>query len=301
MLLDMHHAENKNSTFLFNQYFYLVEEGKSPLTFIDNINAPSLQLTCVEMDNNKYVSGYHAPFAGIESKNTQADIESFLEEVKRELSKRNATSLEIKQAPDFYQTLESEEIYKALLKSGFVATSSECNQYLTISTQIEFEVLIEAQKRRRLKNAKKMGMHVQLFEHIDSDDWYQVYAEGRMDRGFPITISNEKYNTLSRLRPDIYTYAGVFLKDELIASAIFVRVSKAVMYYFVAASSPRYAHLSPTVLLIEAMYNKAVIDQCEHLDLGISSVSGELNEGLHAFKRHIGAKDCTKNTYLHTF
>jgi lipid II:glycine glycyltransferase (peptidoglycan interpeptide bridge formation enzyme) len=300
MLLDMHHAENSYSKFLFNQYFYLIEEGKFPLTFIDNIYTPSLQLTCVETNTNEYVSGYHAPFAGIES-NTNSDIELFLGEITLELSKRNARSLEIKQAPSFYQTLESEEIHKGFLKSGFVATSSDCNQYLSISPQIEFEALIEAQKRRRLKNAKKMGMHVQLFEHIDLDDWYQVYAEGRMDRGFPITISNEKYNTLSRLRPDIYTYAGVFLKEELIASAIFVRVSKTVMYYFVAASSPRFAHLSPTVLLIEAMYNKALNEQCEYLDLGISSVSGELNEGLHAFKRHIGAQDCIKNTYLYTF
>jgi hypothetical protein len=300
MLLDMHHAENRNSKFLFNQYFYLIEEGKSPLTFVDNIYKSSQQLTCVETNKNEYVSGYHAPFAGIES-DANVDVESFFVEIKLELLKRNAISLEIKQAPFFYQTQSSEEIHNALLKSGFVETVSECNQYLPINPQIEFEALIEAQKRRRLKNAKKMGMHVQLFEHIDSTDWYEVYAEGRMDRGFPITISKEKYNTLSKLRPNIYTYAGVYLHEELIATAIFVHVSKDVMYYFVAASSPRFAHLSPTVLLIEAMYYKAVNEQCQYLDLGISSVSGELNEGLHAFKRHIGAQDCFKKTYLYTF
>jgi len=300
MLLDMHHAENSCSKFLFNQYFYLIEEGKTSLTFVDNIYKPSLKLTCVETNTNEYVSGYHAPFAGIES-DANVDIESFLAEIKLELLKRNARSLEIKQAPSFYQTKQSEEIDKALLKSGFVETTSDCNQYLLINPQIEFEALIEAQKRRRLKNAKKMGMHVQLFEHIDSNDWYQVYAEGRMDRGFPITISKEKYNTLSILRPDVYTYAGVYLHEELIATAIFVRVSKDVMYYFVAASSPRFAHLSPTVLIIEAMYHKAVNEQYAYLDLGVSSVSGELNEGLHAFKRHIGAQNCIKNTYLYTF
>lgn len=300
MLLDMHHAENSASKFLFNQYFYLKEEGTIPITFVNSICQPSMRLTCVESNKDHYVSGYRAPFAGIEL-DTSIQLNPFIADMLLELKSRNARTIEIKQAPFFYQEKQSEEIHKALLNSGFSEINKDCSQYIKINPQVEFERLIDAQKRRRLKNAKKMGMNVQVVEHIDSKDWYQVYVDGRTEKGYPITISQEKYTALSTMRPNIYMYAGVFLNDILIASAIFVRVSTDVMYYFVAASSPQYAYLSPTVLLIEAMYLKGVSENFQYLDLGISSVSGELNQGLHAFKRHMGAQECAQHTYLYTF
>ena len=84
---------------------------------------------------------------------------------------------------------------------------------------------------------------------------------------------------------------GIFYQDG----------NKLMMYYFLAASAPDYAHLSPTVLLIEALYIKAVQEKCTYVDLGISSVEGVLNEGLYAFKRHLRAEECLKKNYRFTF
>ncbi|WP_299254960.1 GNAT family N-acetyltransferase [uncultured Cytophaga sp.] len=300
MLVDAHTAENTSTDFLFNQFFYLKNESPKPLLFIDNVHMPKVLLSCVESNKGEYMSGFHAPFGGLEAL-PSAPVELFLTETIADLRKQDIASLEIKQAPFFYQPNVSIEIHNALVKCGFAESATECNQYLVVDTNIQFDQHIDPQKRRRLKNAKKMGMYVALLDHIDTSDWYKVYAEGRTDKGFPITISEDKYNALYELMPHIYTYAGVYLDEILIATAIFVRVSKNVMYYFLAASAPDYAHLSPTVLLIEALYIKAVQEKCTYVDLGISSVEGVLNEGLYAFKRHLRAEECLKKNYRFTF
>lgn len=300
MLISSTIAQTITTQFLFNQYFYLNAHAASVLSFADKVVSPSVLLNCVEASAGNYVSGYHAPFAGIEC-NANADITIFVRDVLTELSAKKAKSLTIKQAPTCYQPHVYNTIHETLIENGFVEEVDEINQYITVDPAQTFAAGIDAQKRRRLNNAKKMGMRVKLFDHIDSDNWHDVYFRARIYKGFPITISKEDYRSLSAIIPNVYTYAGVFLKDVLIANAVFVRLNKDVLYYFVAASDPAYAELSPTVLLIESLYEKAVYENYALIDLGISSVDGVLNEGLHQFKKHVGGMDCSKKTYTFLF
>ncbi|WP_018343568.1 GNAT family N-acetyltransferase [Cytophaga aurantiaca] len=299
MLISSTIAKSIPAQFLFNQYFYLHAHQATVHSFADKTIAPDILLNCVEISEGNYVSGYCAPFAGIEC-TISTHVSDFIKELKTDLAARRATSLVIKQAPQCYQTNVWEAIHQALLANGFKEEVNETNQYIVVNTERLFVADIDAQKRRRLNNAKKLGMRVELFDRVETDDWYNVYCNARMDKGFPITISKEDYYSLSAI-PDVYTYAGVFLNDRLIANTVFVRVNKEVLYYFIAASDPAYAELSPTVLLIETLYEKAVQENYTLIDLGISSVDGVLNEGLHQFKKHVGAKDCSKRTYTLLF
>ena len=293
-------AQKNPTQFLFNQYFYLNTHATSVLSFADKASAPSILLNCVEASQGNYVSGYHAPFAGIEYTST-IDITIFVKDVLNNLSEKNAKSLTIKQAPECYQPNVYNAIHEAFIANGFVEQVSETNQYIVVDPAKSFSSGIDAQKRRRLSNSKKTGMRVEFFNHIDSDIWYEVYYKARIDKGFPITISKVAYLSLSEKITDIYTYAGVFLNDTLIANAIFVHINKDTLYYFAAASDPSYAELSPTVLLIEALYDKAVQDKYTLIDLGVSSLDGVLNEGLHQFKKYLGAIECSKKTYTFLF
>jgi len=293
-------AQTFHTQFLFNHFFYLNAHAASIVSFVDKKDAPSILLNCVDASEGNYISGYCAPFAGIEYDST-SDVDGFLKDVLNKLAKKNAKLLTIKQAPECYQPNICNAIHETFIANGFVEQVREINQYIIVDPSQVFATTIDAQKRRRLRNAKKMGMRVELFDHIDSDEWYEMYSRARIDKSFPITISKEAYRSLSEKLPNVYTYAGVFLNDKLIANAIFVRINKDALYYFVAASDPDYAELSPSVLLIEALYEKAVHEKCTLIDLGISSVDGVLNEGLHQFKKHLGAAECSKKTYTFTF
>jgi hypothetical protein len=293
-------AQKKTAYFLFNQYSYLNVHTASVVYFADTDTDFSVLLNCAETSAGIYVSGYRAPFGGIEC-TSEDGVDAFVKGVLEELAERNAVSLTIKQTPECYQPGTSTAIHKALIKNGFSEQVSETNQYIVVNPEQTFASGIDAQKRRRLNKAKKMGMHVKLFDRVESDDWYDVYSKARIDRGFSITVSNEEYYSLSEKVPDVYTYAGVFLNEKLIANAVFVRINADVLYYFIAASDPGYAALSPTVLLIEALYEKAVHEKYTRIDLGVSSVKGVLNEGLHKFKKHLGGMDCSKKTYTFLF
>lgn len=300
MLISSTIAQTIPTQFLFNQYSYLRAHASSIVSFVDKINAPTILLNCIEASEGNYISGYRAPFAGIEY-TANADVSVFVKNVLNALAEKNAKSLTIKQAPECYQPNVCNAIHEALMANGFVEQVRETNQYIVVDFLKAFSTDIDAQKRRRLSNAKKMGMRVELFDRIDSDDWYELYSKARIDKGFPITLSKETYRSLAEKLPDVYTYAGVFLNETLIANAIFVRINADVLYYFVAASDPTYAELSPTVLLIEALYKKAVRDKYGFIDLGISSVDSVLNNGLHQFKKHLGGIDCSKKTYTFLF
>lgn len=300
MLLSSTIAETLSTQFLFNHHYYLNGYTSSIYFFSDHVKSPSILLSCVESSECNYVSGYRAPFGGIECTDYKM-ADTFIKNVLNELSKKDARSCVIKQAPTCYQPEVANQLHDALLANGFVEQATEVNQFISINADSDFATRIDAQKRRRLNNAKKMGMRVELFDHIETDDWYTIYTKSRIDKGFPITISKEAYHALSKNISNVYTYAGVFINATLIANAIFVRVNKDVLYYFVAASDPAYAELSPTVLLIEALYDKAVQEKYIQIDLGISSVDGVLNQGLYQFKKHVGAMDCTKTTYKFVF
>jgi hypothetical protein len=286
--------------FLFNTPTYLYNHCTSVLFFSSAIDTPSITLNVVETTTRQYVSGIRAPFGGVECMDTR-NLDVFIKEMIAELKSREARSILIRQAPTCYQEMFAHEIHEALLANGFKITVNETNQFIPVDALSDFSKEIDAQKRRRLNNAKKMGMRVSLFNHIDTVDWYTVYSTARMDKDYPVTLSQKDYNTLSNSISGVYTYAGVFLNEVMIANAIFVRVNKDVLYYFLAASKPEYADLSPTVLLIEAMYEKAVAEKYKIIDLGISSVDGVLNPGLHQFKKHLRGLDCSKRTYEFLF
>lgn len=286
------------ASFLFNQDFYLKNHTASALYFFDQSINPNLLCSIVEVSPGNFVSGYCAPFAGIECRDVQ-QLQTFVGYIKETCKTLGATSITLRQAPVCYQST-SAAIHEALMKNGFQLKFSDTNQHILV-TDAPFQTILDDQKKRRLAKLKATGARVEILNHIDSETWYDLYVQSRVAKDFPVTISKEAYMDLSSKLSDTYQYAGVYLEDTLLANAVFVKVNQDVLYYFLAASDADYASLSPSVLVLEAMYELAQKQQYKILDLGISSVDGQLNEGLHLFKKHVGAIDSQKNTYEFVF
>ncbi len=291
---DFQHADA--ATFLFNQNTYLKAHQHTPVIFIDTNTVRSILCKFVESEPGKYVSGIRAPFGGIECSDI-TQLDAFVKNILSTYQRLHAISIIIRQAPDCYQPNVSAEIKKILLENGFNLEYTDVNQHIPVDPSKSFVTMIDDQKRRRLQKLKNAGAHVQFFNRIHSDDWYELYKRSREIKHFPVTISQQTYNKLPDQLPGIYEYAGIFIADKLIANAVVVKVNKNVLYYFAAASDPDYAALSPAVMIIEAIYTMACEQGYSMIDLGISSVNGVLNDGLHLFKKHVGGIDSEKNTF----
>jgi len=285
-----------SAQFLFNQDEYLNQHSSSTITFIDKSSAPALVCKFAETEKGIYTSGIKAPFGGIECRSS-GDLDFFVKDMLKEFSGRKASAVIIRQSPACYQPVYAETINDVLLDNGFVLTCSDVNQHISVDAEKVFAEGIDDQKRRRLQKVKSHEARVELYDYIESADWYKLYVKSRQLKDFPVTISKEAYLHLSHQLKDVYTYAGVYMEEKLIANAVFVKVNKDVLYYFLAASDSDYASLSPSVLLVEAMYELAQHQNYKMIDLGISSVDGILNNGLHLFKKHLGGIDSQKNTY----
>lgn len=296
MLLQSNSDHTDIAVFLFNTNIFLSVHNATPLVFLDQKINSSVVFKCIEIEPKKYVSGIRAPFGGIECRDVK-NIDAVVKEIIDTCKELGAGSITIRQSPDCYQPGTSEQIKECLLANGFTLQYADVNQHILIDASRSFVSTIDDQKRRRLQKLKYAGARVQFFNHIHTDDWYELYVCSRKIKNFPLTISKQAYYDLSQKLPGVYQYVGVFIDNKLIANAVVVKVSKDVLYYFVAASDPGYTALSPSVMIIEAIYGHA----CEHgfsmIDLGISSVNGMLNEGLHLFKKHVGGMDSQKNTF----
>lgn len=288
------------ASFLFNQDFYVNNYSANALYFYDQIKNPSVLCSLVETSEGNFVSGCRAPFGGIECSNVE-QVDAFIVYLKETCRGIGVKSITIRQAPVCYQPHVSGFIHEALIRQGFQLKYLDTNQHIVVDSSVSFTSLLDDQKRRLLKKLKSTGVRVEIQDHVDSDLWYDLYAQSRMVKNFPITISKEDYMSLSLQFSDTYQYAGVYLENTLLANAVFVKVNRDVLYYFLAAGNKEYDAVSPSVLILETMYELAQKHQFRMLDLGISTVDGLLNEGLHFFKKHIGALDSPKNTYEFIF
>lgn len=300
MIIESNRSDIETAQFLFNQNKYLHANQLTAVTFLDTVFEPTCQINCVEVQPGVYVSGVRAPFGGIECSDVQA-LDAALKELIQTCRQRSAKSITIKQAPFFYQTAVAADIHTALLSNGFELLYSDLNQYMPVDVSKSFAGSIDYQKRRSLRLLKEKGAQAVFCSSIESNAWYELYLKSRKHKNYPVTISKEAYEALSKKLPDAYRYVGVFLDGILIANAVWVQVTKEIVYYFLAASDPDFDVLSPSIILIEAIYDQACVEGIKTIDLGISSVEGIVNEGLHFFKRNIGGVDSQKNTYVYHF
>lgn len=292
-------SHTETAQFLFNQNRYLQAHRLTGLTFSDDALKPTCSITCVEAATGAYVSGLHAPFGGIECSDITR-LDGMLKELVHVYKVQGAASVTVKQAPAFYQTT-SASIHAALLTNGFQLLHADTNQHVPVNRTKTFAAQIDYQKRRSLRILKEKGAHAAVITSVEPDEWYELLLKSRRHKNFPVTVSKEAYEQLGRQLPDLYQYIGVFLDGVLIANAVCVQVTNDVIYYFLAASDPDFDVLSPSLMLIETLYDHACTKNIKVIDLGISSVAGVLNTGLHFFKRQVGALDSEKSTYVYYF
>ena len=284
--------------FLFNRKEYLLQHNRNSYTAYTSFEGQSLFCQITEVEAGHYISGYRSTFGGIEGFDERR-LDEFIQNIINELTSRKASSLIIRQAPECYHTEFAKACHESLIRNKFTILTSDINQNIPVDGL--FDDKIDIQEKRRLKKLKESGIVCKLFSKVEGAEWYDLLLQSRKHRNYPVTVSREVYYGFADTFPDVYTYAGVYLNDQIIANAVFVRVSENVMYYFIPASDPDYNKLSPAVLILESMYNTALQQKCSMIDLGISSVDGELNEGLYKFKKHMGALDSKKIIYKYTF
>lgn len=284
----------KSLDLLFYQPAYLEAQNyENPIAFAV-YNQTKLQAVIVFNGYNGMATSLNrSPFGSLHmiDKVPHPVLQQFLSYIKRALEQEGCRNMEITLPPDAYENFIPFEFWKS---EGFKALSEEINQHLVVTEA--FEPRLHQMERRKLKRLNNGKVHFQLEPSSTNvlTECHKFIAECRKDQGLEINISLEKLLTLSFQLKDRYEVFTARIDGSIVAAVITCLIDKDHLYYYLPATDYRFKKESPMVGLVHLIYKECNRRGIKYLDFGVSSVNGELQEGLYDFKKRLGADSSRK-------
>lgn len=189
--------------------------------------------------------------------------------------------------PDIFN--QQNQYFKSLGK--FVSTV-EVNQTVFLSDWNTSNL-----RRDRIRSIKKFeaadGL-CDLARETELDICIDILEKNRINKELRLSLSKSKILNLLKALPNNYKMYKVEIENRICASALIVSLSDTEEYVLYWGDDENYRALSP----VTSLFLK-IVTSCEsankiYLDLGISSVNGNLDEGLFDFKSSLGASAFSK-------
>jgi hypothetical protein len=187
---------------------------------------------------------------------------------------------------------KSKENLRFLLDNRFKISKVEVTQYLDLSQ--DFERNLHKTKRKILKRQKNSNTETKQLDLSFFDECYQMIADVRMRKNYPVTMQSEDLKRLLVSFPDNYLLYGTFMDGKLSACSVTVKLSKTVIYQFYWAHSSDFDDKSPLVYHNYFLACLAKSQGFTIFDFGVSTDAGIINRGLFRFKKELGANPVKK-------
>jgi hypothetical protein len=285
--------------FLFNEPRHLLtQQHNECFTFLMlHHNAVVLRFSGF-IEQNTFISPLRATFGGFEFAYTLPDsvLHTFLDYLEKWIKSRGLSGLSFPQAPHSHNPEQAQRFATLLVSRGYSLQHRELNQHLPIDER-PFDSHLHRTAKRRLQQCYRAGLKFELLDSQSLPAFHQLLTLARERKGRGVSLSLPALQTLFQTLPSDFLLIGVLAQAQLVAACVVVRLNARALYYFLPADSAEYLAVSPAVMLIEGLYKYAQKSGYELLDLGISSLNGQLNHGLWAFKNRLGAIDTPRDTW----
>ena len=197
--------------------------------------------------------------------------------------------------PDFLLSTYEEKLNQSLVALGFEEIFSDHNQYIDVRG--DSTPKLHQMQERKLHKLLQYGAKVVEESAANLEEIYYYIAQARTNRGIPLNVRFKQMKSLFQSYPNKYSIYSVFDKKNVrMATCIMVKPGNDTWYYFLPATGVDHMNKSPMVLLIHFLAAKCKAQGLSYLDLGLSSIEGHLQSGLHQFKERMGAQDSAKRT-----
>ena len=239
-------------------------------------------------------SGFSAPFCGpdlLRDRETPRLVQALVDHTLDELRSRGVERIKVKARPGSYSASETYVVH-ALMHRGIGITSSELSYGIDVSPFADgaaYRSSLKAPARRALRHADSEPFEYRLAE--DDHEFaigYELIAANRARRGYPLRLSLEYLLSLQADFGDRIRFFVLHHSGTPVAAALLYRLRpdiELVEYW----GDDHDLDRSPMNRLAEEVCTRAIDEGVRLVDLGISSVDGEPNDGLIQFKQSIGA------------
>ncbi len=249
------------------------------------------------LQNGRAVSPVQAPFGSFlfSERLSPAILHDFIGTCETQLKKRGATQVSLTEPPLYYRR-SGELLHTILLNRDFRISRAELSSGIKIDTTV-FEKKIEAWEKRKLKQAKSKGLQFKKTPIYELENVYNFIELCRHQRGHTLSMTlAQLQDTVNGFKKSFHLFA-VYSQKELAAASIAIQVHPNILYNFYSGHLKKFDTVSPVVLLTSGMYKFCEAHEIKLLDLGTSSVDGQINFGLLDFKMRLGAVPSMKLTF----
>lgn len=250
------------------------------------------------LENSAVYSPLRMSFGGIIAKDDleYIHIEYFVDFVLSFCKEQKAEFLQITGYPFSYAPNLSNLVTQIFLQKGFQITKSELTHFLTVENTFESKLHLSA--LRRLKKSKKNGFVFELWEKPNLEFVYEFVSNNRKRKGYPVSMNFESFAKTLQTFPEQYLTFVLKNKQEIIALTVAVVINRRILYNFYPADKEQYLQYSPTIMLLEGVFNFAQQQGFQILDLGISTDNSLPNYGLIRFKENLGCQSALKLSFV---
>jgi len=258
---------------------------------------------CSRDPEDNWHSPIAAPFGGIQSdrKCTENELTFLLNCVKKWVILFSGKKLTVKTAATAYDPEMHTLYHNCYSNTGFIQEHVYPNHFIPVSPAF-FSDRITAAEKRRLKKAEAANFTSGPDFTVSCKAAYDFIQENRRQKGYSVSISFQQMQRLMRNFPENFRIFTVKDTNRIIALSMTVRVNERVLYHFLSADLCSYRQFSPTVKLLESIYQFCQEQQIKVLDLGISvDENGMQKPSLSRFKKNVGGEECHKITYSQDF
>lgn len=237
-----------------------------------------------------FVSMANSPFGGLSAAPglPESSIWHLVERVQKKLSNR---VIEVYLPFEGYPGSDRNAFARALTEAGFAVRYKDLHQYLPLRDEKEMLRVVHISQRRKLRKCLEAGFYFTEEPGAKLLEIHQFISSCRDSKGLKINIEGNDLLAAAQTLPGVYRAFSVRDGERIVAACITSHVSDAVLYYYLPGSAPTHQGFSPMVMLLVELSKWAYARGYKILDLGKSSLHGEIQEGLAIFKRRMGAVD----------
>jgi hypothetical protein len=239
------------------------------------------------------------PFGGfwISGSIHSEELEAFICDILEHLKSLDCVRLEITQAPKPYE-MYSELIGNILYKVGFDVLTIQSHQLFLGKKKIRKELDTLQFKKKILARNKGISFYR---GQIKNFGFLQEIRNWNSQKGYAILFDDDKLINQVSLFPARYFQISIFDQNEPIAHALAVKLVPESLYYYLSASSPRPNLSIVGELIMQNLFELAVEQKSDFIDLGTSEIDSELNHPLNFFKSRFSNDLSNKVTWQYKF
>lgn len=287
---------------IFNteSYFQLHQSGRDQ--FFSLVSGPQGDVQAVvhfsEVEPGVFRSPARGTYAGIDLKTTTyAPLIQFLDDVELHLRDAGARKVIISTAPFVHDPQKSAWLFQNLSERRYGVELSQLN-YSVLIDDVDLVDKMKHNNRKRFRKCEREGFVFAERDNEDAREVYDVIARNRAHRGYPISMSFEEVWRMVETFPGAVSFYGVNHGEELVASAVCMRLNPRVLYTLYWGDIPGYSRYSPVAFLAAGVYASAREKGFRLMDTGtVPSIRSGPAAGLIKFKENLGCRATLKLTY----